>query len=146
MVLTWRVCVWNKRERGGGGLIHLIPSCHCGRGCMYCRAGCRGNCCRVRESFFPPSYPPPPPPPLLFFCPVPQYLVRFLPPSLLLFPSLQLVQTWFAEFLGGECSGMRSHTHTHNLSVCLLVEQTLGNNESQKETFFQEDLELRHRK
>ena len=118
MVLTWRVCFC---EGNKGGLNHLIPSCHCGRGCMYCRAGCHSNSCGVRKSCFPALHPPPPPPPSLLSLSV-QYLVRFLPLSLS--PSLSLPRSptctdMVCRVLGGECSGMRSHTHTHTYIICL---------------------------
>jgi len=52
------------------------------------------------------------------------------PPS---FPLSSTCSDMVCRFLGGECSGMRSHTH--NLSVCFWCSR-LGNNESQKRLSF----------
>lgn len=95
------------------GLIFLIPSCHCGTGCMYCQAGCHGNNCK-EGPYFPPWRP------LLYsffplfffflFCPAPcQISFSF---TLL----LQLVQTRFAEFWVGN---VQVCICTHTQRICL---------------------------
>lgn len=135
-------CKGNKR-----GLIHLIPSCHCGTGCMYCQAGCRSNSCRVRKSFFPLFAPPPPSfsrfLSLSLSLPPSSTLSDFfliLPP---LFPLSNLYKHALQSFGWGMFRYAFTHTHTHILSACRWCCR-LGNNESQKETFLQEDLELQH--
>jgi len=84
-------------------------------------------------------------PALLFlFCPLPCEISSSY--SLPLFLFLQLVQTWFAEIWVGNvqvCVSTHKHTHTRILSVCCWCSRP-GNNESQKETFLQKDLELQH--
>lgn len=111
-------CEGNK----GGRLIHLIPSCHCGRGCMYCRAGCHGNSCGVRKSFFPPSHPPPPPPPLLSFCPVPCQLSASLSPSFS-FPLSDLYRHGLQSFGWGMFRYAFAHTHIICLCAAGIADQ-----------------------
>lgn len=135
------------------GFLHLIPLCHCGISAMYCRLRCRGNNCKVRKSFFfpPHLYPnhlsPPLSPPLSplqsFFSLFVLYPCQIYFFSLPLLPlSLTCTDMVFG-VLGGECSGMCFHTHIHSARCCC---SSPGNNESQKETILQEDLELWLRK
>lgn len=115
-----------------GGLISLKnPSCRCGRGCLYCLVCFHGNSYGVRTSSC-----------LLLLLSV-QYLVKFPPlfPSLF-FPLSPTCTDMVCSVLGGEYSGMRWRTHIHTVCLCAAGGADLGNNESQKETFLQEDMEL----
>lgn len=123
-----------------GGLIHSESFMPLWQRLYVLSGGLRWQQLRSKEIFLS-SFSPPL---LLLFSLSVQYLVKFLPlsPSLS-FPLSDLYRHGLQRFGWGIFRYAFSHTHTHSLSVCCLRSR-LRNNESQKETFLQEDLELQH--